>query len=47
MPKAESKKLVDQMHDKYKKNPNSPEALKFFHSLDIAKKQGFFNAGEE
>lgn len=47
MAPAESKKLVDQMHDKYKKNPKSPEALKFFHSLDIAKKQGFFNGSEE
>lgn len=47
MPPAESKKLVDQMHDKYKKNPKSVEALKFFHSLDIAKKQGFFNGSEE
>jgi hypothetical protein len=46
MPKADATKLTDKMYAKYKNNPNNPEALKFFHSLDIAKKQGFFNAGE-
>lgn len=47
MPKADSAKLVDQMHTKYKNNPKNPEALKFFKSLDIAKKQGFFNSEQE
>ncbi len=47
MPAAESKKLTDQMYQKYKKNPNNPEAIKFFHSLDIAKKQGFFTGNQE
>lgn len=47
MPKEDSAKLVDQMHDKYKKNPKNAEALKFFNSLDIAKKQGFFVAPAE
>lgn len=37
-----SAKLVDQMHDKYKKNPKDKDAIKFFNSLDIAKKQGFY-----
>lgn len=37
-----SAKLVDKMHDQYKKNPKDKEALKFFNSLDIAKKQGFY-----
>jgi len=47
MPAAESKKLTDQMYQKYKKNPNNPEAIKFFKSLDIAKKQGFFSGNQE
>jgi hypothetical protein len=47
MPKEDAKKLTDQMYSKYKKNPSNSEAIKFFHSLDIAKKQGFFNASEE
>jgi hypothetical protein len=47
MPPAESQKLVDSMHNKYKNNPKNPEALKFFNSLDIAKKQGFFNGNAQ
>lgn len=47
MPAAERQKLVDTMHNKYKANPNNPEAIKFFKSLDIVKKQGFFNQGTE
>lgn len=43
MPEAERTKLVDKMHQTYKKNPKDAEAIKFFNSLDIAKKQGFFN----
>jgi hypothetical protein len=47
MPQEDSKKLTDQMYNKYKKNPSNPEALKFFHSLDIAKKQGFYSGVTE
>ncbi len=46
MPKEDSQKLVDQMHNKYKANPKNPEALKFFNSLDLATKQGFFTGNE-
>lgn len=46
MPTEESKKLVNQMHSRYKKNPNDAQALKFFRSLDIAKSQGFFDQSE-
>lgn len=42
MPSEERAKIVDIMHNKYKKNPNDKEALKFFRSLDIAKKSGMF-----
>lgn len=35
--------LVKKMAAKYEKNPRDTEALKFFKSLDIAKKQGFFS----
>jgi hypothetical protein len=45
LPPEESKKLVDTMHTKYKNNPKSAEALKFFKSLDLAKSQGFFDQG--
>jgi hypothetical protein len=43
----ERQKLVDQMHNKYKKNPNDPEALKFFRSLDVAKKADMFGLGNQ
>jgi hypothetical protein len=42
MPEGESTKLVDQMHERYKKNPRDAQALKFFKSLDIAKSEGYY-----
>lgn len=48
LPQDERQKLVKGMLDKYKKNPNDPEAKKFLRSYDIAKKQGFLgNSAEE
>lgn len=47
LPSDERQSLVKGMLDKYKKNPNDPEAKKFLRSYDIAKKQGFLNSGEE
>jgi hypothetical protein len=47
LPKDEAKSLVKTMYDKYKKNPNDPEAKKFLRSYDIAKKQGFGTTGVE
>lgn len=46
MPEKERVKLVTTMHNKYKNNPKNPEAVKFFKSLDVAKKQGFFEGNE-
>lgn len=49
LPKKEQTALTDKMYKKYEKDPRNPEALKFFKSLDLAKKQGFFydNSDEE
>lgn len=47
LPSDERQKLVKSMLDKYKKNPNDPEAKKFLRSYDIAKKQGFLGNSEE
>jgi hypothetical protein len=44
--KPERDKIITQMTNKYKNNPNDKEAVKFLNTLKLAKEHGLYDAGD-